>query len=106
MLQPWFWLLYDAGTVQFFYGDLICFSLPFHSVNRGMDMGSHVLRHGKEIVSQPDWKKKKEKENMFPAIIWEIYDQIEVVGSPMVVRSGLPTLVFAFLLDSSHGDCG
>ena len=44
----------DAETVQFFYGDLICFSLPFHSVNRGMDMGSHVLRHSKEIVSQPD----------------------------------------------------
>ena len=44
----------DAGTVQFFYGDLICFSLPFHSVNRGMDMGSHVLRQSKVIVSQPD----------------------------------------------------
>ena len=43
---------------------------------------------------------------MFPAIIREIYYQNEVVGSPMVVRSGVPTLVFAFLLNSSHGDCG
>ena len=99
----------DPGTVQFFYGDLICFPRPFHCVNWGIDVGSDVFRHSNVIVFQPDWKKERKNKICFPQL-YEIYYQVEFVGSPVVVRlpklSGLPTVVFAYLLNSSHGDCG
>ena len=61
-------------------------------------MGSDVFRHSNVIVFQPDRKKERKNKICFPQL-YEIYDQVEFVGSPMVARlpnvSGLPTLVFA-----------